>query len=67
MGTGKVTVRRFDSDIEMFGIFKSQPHFIANVDFNSDHPEYDRIADKNGYMKDHLVRNETRLGWQGGA
>ncbi len=67
MGSGQVKARSPDIDIEMFGRLKTYPHFMDNIDFNSKNTAYDRILDEGGFMKDHSVRNEIRLGWQAKA
>ncbi len=66
MGTGKVSAKSSDINIEMFGSLKVFPHFMDNVDFNSDDTKYDYIGDENGAMSEHSIRNELRVGWQGG-
>ncbi len=38
---------------------------MGDVDLNSKDTEYDRILDENGWMADHNVRNELRMGWVG--
>ncbi|RLB03417.1 MAG: hypothetical protein DRG59_11755 [Deltaproteobacteria bacterium] len=65
MGSGKVTAKSKDIDIEMFGTLKTYPHFFSNPDFNDDDTPYDKILDENGWMDDTSIRNEFRLGWKG--
>ncbi len=65
MGSGKVTAKSKDIDIELFGTLKTYPHFMSNPDFNSDDTPYDRILDENGWMDDTSIRNEFRIGWKG--
>ncbi len=67
MGSGKVKAKSSDIDIEMFGALKTYPHFMDNIDFNDHHTKYDRILDESGFMKNHSIRNEIRLGWQAKA
>jgi hypothetical protein len=67
MGSGQVKAKSSDIDIEMFGSLKTYPHFMTDIDFNSDDTGLDRMLDENGWMKDHSIRNEIRLGWQATA
>ncbi len=65
MGTGQMSAKSKDIDIVMFGTLKTFPHFMDNVDFNSNDTAFDRILDESGWMKDHSIRNELRFGLQG--
>ena len=65
MGSGKVTAKSKDIDIEMFGTLHTYPHFMGNPDFNDDDTAYDRILDEAGWMDDTSIRNEFRVGWKG--
>lgn len=65
MGSGQMSAKSKDIDVEFFGSLKSYPHFMTDVDFNDDNTSLDRILDENGFMKDHSVRNELRMGWKG--
>lgn len=60
---GDVIAKSKDIEIEMFGAVKTYPQFMTNIDFNDDGTPFDRIGDENGYMKDHSIRNEARIGW----
>lgn len=61
---GDVISASKDINIVMFGSLKTLPHFIENADFNSDDTSHDRILDENGFMENHSVRNEFRIGWK---
>ncbi len=65
MGSGKVTAKSSDVDIQIFGSLKTYPTFIANPDFNSDQTKYDFILDENGFMSENSIRSEARLGFKG--
>lgn len=65
MGSGQMSAKSKDIDVEFFGSLKSYPHFMTDVDFNDDNTTRDFILDENGTMKDHSVRNELRIGWKG--
>lgn len=61
---GNVITKSKDIEISMSGSLKTYPHFMTNVDLNKDKTDFDRILDENGYMKEHAVRNEARVGWE---
>ena len=65
MGSGQMSAKSKDIDVEFFGSLKSYPHFMTDVDFNDDNTVLDFIVDENSAMKDHSVRNELRIGWKG--
>jgi len=64
-GSGQCGAKSDDIDIQMFGSLKTYPHFMGNVDLNSKDTAYDKILDEGGWMANHAVRNEVRLGFQG--
>ena len=61
--TGNVIAKSKDINITMFGSLKTLPHFIENADFNDNNTGLDFIIDENGFMEDHNIRNEVRIGW----
>ena len=65
MGSGQMSAKSKDIDVEFFGSLKAYPHFMTNVDFNDDNTGRDVILDESGFMKDHSVRSEARIGWKG--
>ena len=65
MGSGKMSAKSKDIDVQFFGSLKSYPTFMSNIDFNDKATKKDRILDENGWMADHSVRNEFRIGWKG--
>ncbi len=65
MGSGQLSAKSKDIDVEFFGSLKSYPHFMTDIDFNDQNTNRDFILDENGFMKDHSVRNELRIGWKG--
>ncbi len=67
MGSGKMSAKSKDVDIQFFGSLKLYPTFMSDIDFNNKNTGNDRILDENGWMKDHSVRNEFRMGWKGGG
>jgi len=52
-----------DVEIKMIGSLKALPAFFDNVDFNSKDTMLDRVLDENGWMSDHDIRMEARVGW----
>ena len=60
---GNVVAKSKDINITMFGSLKTFPHFIENADFNDNNTPIDFILDENGFMEDHNIRNELRIGW----
>jgi len=65
MGSGKVSAKSSDVDIQIFGSLKTYPTFLTNSDFNDDATAFDRILDEGGWMDSASVRNEARLGFSG--
>lgn len=67
MGSGKVTAKSSDVDISIFGSLKTYPHFVGDMDFNSDDTRFDWMLDESGVIDNDevSVRNEFRLGFQG--
>ncbi len=63
MGSGQMSAKSKDVDVEFFGSVKAYPHFMKDVNFNDDFDG--RILDENGWMSNHSVRNEARIGWKG--
>ena len=61
-GAKKFITISSDLDIELFGHLKTFPHYIHNVDFNSDDTAMDFIFDECGAMTNESIRNEIRLG-----
>jgi hypothetical protein len=53
--------------VTMNGWLKALPTFMGNVDFNSKQTSLDRVLDENGWMADHDVRTEARIGWKAKA
>ncbi len=62
---GELIPKSKDIEVKFFGSVKTYPTFLGDVDLNSKDTEYDRILDENGWMADHNVRNELRMGWVG--
>ncbi|MFH0724899.1 MAG: hypothetical protein V2B19_00845 [Pseudomonadota bacterium] len=56
-----------DIEIKMMGALKTLPMFVDNPDFNSKDTNLDRILDENGWMSDHDIRMEARVGWMATA
>lgn len=67
VGTGEVTAKSGDVDINIFGSLKTYPHFMNNADFNDDDTDFDWLLDESGYLDDDTVtvRTEARLGFAG--
>ena len=67
MGSGKVTAKSKDIDIEIFGSLKTYPTFVGNADFNEEDTAMDVLLDEGGYLDNDevTVRNEFRLGFKG--
>jgi hypothetical protein len=78
---GQMSPKSKDINVEFFGRLKTYPTWQSNMNFNSDKdsetfdpPPYgtdpitinDGLFDENGYMADHNIRNELRMGWKGG-
>ena len=76
---GQMSPKSKDINVEFFGRLKTYPTWMSNLNFNSD-KDYetfyegtddevtiiDGMGDENGFMTDHNIRNEMRLGWKGG-
>ncbi len=67
MGSGKVSAKSDDVDIQMFGAMQVYPTFINNPDFNDDQTNWDYVMFEAGFCGDDdvSVRSETRLGFEG--
>ena len=63
---GQMSPKSKDINVEFFGSMKTYPIWTSNLNFNSDTRQNDIMLDENGYLMDHDVRNEIRLGWKGG-
>jgi len=64
-GWAKMDTKSKDIDIQFLGYLRTFPTFMNNIDFNSEDTPFDRLGDENGYMSDHNIRNEARVGWTG--
>lgn len=59
-----------DYEITMFGALRALPQFMGNLDFDKREnngagaANNDLVLDENGWMKDHAVRTEARVGWR---
>ncbi len=62
---GDVIAKSDDIEINFFGSLKAYPHFMKDVNFNSNSNSGDFIVDEGGPMANHSMRNEIRLGWAG--
>lgn len=60
---GTMEPKSKDVGVTFFGSVKTYPTFLSDVDLNSDDTPFDRILDENGWMADHNIRNEVRIGW----
>lgn len=56
-----------DIEIMTIGSVQVLPQFMDNIDFNSKRTNLDRILDENGWMSDHDIRIEARIGWKATA
>jgi hypothetical protein len=56
-----------DIEITMMGGVQVLPTFMDNLDFNSKQTNLDRVLDEGGWMADHDVRTEARVGWKATA
>lgn len=67
MGSGKVTAKSEDVNIEIFGALQSFPTFINDPDFNDDQTNWDYVMFEDGFCgeDDVSVRTEARVGFQG--
>ena len=65
MGSGSVTAKSGDVDIQIFGSLHTYPTFVYDSDFNSDDTIYDAILDEGGWMAEESIRSEARLGFSG--
>ena len=76
---GQMSPKSKDINVEFFGSLKTYPSWMSNLNFNSDKDSetfnegtddevtvIDGLGDENGFMTDHNIRNELRLGWKGG-
>ncbi|MCD6389418.1 MAG: hypothetical protein J7L69_08395 [Desulfobulbaceae bacterium] len=64
MGSGQMSAKSKDIDVEFFGSQKMYPHFMKDVNFNDDAGD-GILGDENGMMGNNAVRSETRIGWKG--
>ncbi|MEA3547313.1 MAG: hypothetical protein U9R66_06585 [Thermodesulfobacteriota bacterium] len=64
MGSGQMSAKSKDIDVEFFGSQKMYPHFMDNVNFNDDAGD-GVLGEENGAMGNNAVRSETRVGWKG--
>jgi len=77
---GKMSPKSKDINVEFFGSLKTYPSWMSQLNFNDD-TDYelapiqikgkdwkliDGMGDENGFMTDHNIRNELRMGWKGG-
>lgn len=60
---GTMAPKSKDVGVNFFGSVKTYPTFLSDVDLNSKDTAFDKILDENGWMADHSIRNEVRLGW----
>ncbi len=63
---GQMSPKSKDINVEFFGSMKTYPIWTSNLNFNDNTQVNDFMLDENGYIMDHDVRNEIRLGWKGG-
>ncbi|MBW2643874.1 MAG: hypothetical protein JRC89_11030 [Deltaproteobacteria bacterium] len=77
---GQMSPASNDINVKFFGSLKTYPSWMSQMNFN-DKTDYevapfqikgkdwkliDGMGDENGFMTDHNVRNELRMGWKGG-
>jgi hypothetical protein len=63
---GQMSPKSKDINVEFFGSLKTYPMWTSNLNFTDNNNVNDYMYDENGYIQDHDVRNEIRLGWKGG-
>jgi len=63
---GQMAPASKDINVKFFGSLKTYPSWMSQLNFNDCTDEDDWMFDENGYMTDHNVRNELRMGWKGG-
>jgi len=63
---GQMSPKSKDINVDFFGSLKTYPSWMSQLNFNDNTDEDDWMFDENGYMTDHNVRNELRMGWKGG-
>jgi hypothetical protein len=63
---GQMSPASNDINVKFFGSLKTYPSWMSDLNFNSDSDVNDVMLDENGWMTDHNVRNELRMGWKGG-
>ncbi len=64
---GTMGMKSKDVEGNFFGRIKVYPHYIGDVDFNSDNASDGTIIDESGTMSGFDQRNEVRFGWLGGG
>ncbi|MCF8027440.1 MAG: hypothetical protein K9K81_03675 [Desulfobacteraceae bacterium] len=67
MKTGEVVSKFSDMNIQIFGSATTQPIFVANPDFNDESTPLEYIGDTGGNYADHSIRQQLRLGLEGGG
>ncbi len=60
---GTMEPKSKDVGVNFFGSVKTYPTFLSDVDLNDDDTSFDHVLDENGWMADHNIRNEVRIGW----
>jgi hypothetical protein len=67
MGSGKVTAKSQDVDIEIFGALQTFPTFIDDPDFNDEQTDWDYVLFEDGFCgeDDVSIRGEARVGFNG--
>ena len=71
---GQMSPKSKDINVEFFGRLKTYPTWVSDMNFNSDRDSetiggkdiIDGFGDESGFMTDHNIRNELRMGWKGG-
>lgn len=63
---GQMSPASKDINVKFFGSLKTYPSWMSQLNFNDNTDADDRMLDENGWMTDHNIRNELRMGWKGG-
>jgi hypothetical protein len=65
MGSGQVTAKSSDVDIQIFGSLHTYPTFVYDSDFNRNDTVFDAVLDEGGWMAEESIRSEARIGLMG--
>ena len=63
---GKMEPASKDINVQFFGSMKTYPTWMSQLNFNDNTDVGDWLLDESGFMTDHNIRNELRMGWKGG-